>query len=690
MTAVDLVTAGLYLLPALVWATIARQLWAYRATGRPRSGVFLMAPIVATVIAANFFLQAAWATLPGGVPRDPWTMVASPTHVVREVSWLASLALLRHLLRLNQVPEDRPPGRWLAVNYAIAALVAAVDMALRLRPGATAAQQMLGHRLYELGFTILGALCLWQVVRTARPGRWGPEHAGELRRPDLVLIAVGVAAAFLAVPIVFVAGGRAVAVAAYEVILGLVIAAPFALRMLGFLVPELLVTAALLGGTGGLLVAHVLAVTRLGSEFQPLLLLATVLGLTLVVTPGQAWLRARINRLILRRSLRQHEELRAFLHTLPPEIGPLECCRRALAELVRVRQLKGAAVILRDGEPLVHGTFDLAPLARVWPRGAAADVLPARSFGTAELRELPLPLRDALIEANVGLGTLPILSPRRRWGHLFMNTGFLGGSFRDDDVYALEAFTAQLALVLDGADLLARAVAVERSLAHAEKLAAIGETAARIAHDIRNPVAAARSLAQQLAREPASPLNAEHAELILAELERVERRVAALLRFSRREEFRLDLVDLGALAREALAAFMPRLRAAGVDVHLEAPGAVTARADAEKLRQVLVNLIENAADALADGAQPKRLRVGVGLADGNATLSVTDTGGGVPPEALPRLFEPFFSLKEGGTGLGLAIAKRTIDAHGGRIAASVADEGGMTFQIDLPHAAAER
>src|SRR2546425_8185340 len=102
----------------------------------------------------------------------------------------------------------------------------------------------------------------------------------------------------------------------------------------------------------------------------------------------------------------------------------------------------------------------------------------------------------------------------------------LGGFFHEDDVEGFQAFVAQLALLLDGADLLARTIAVERSLAHAEKLAAIGELAARIAHEIRNPVTAARSLAQQLAREPASPFAAEH-RLILGELERVERQGAA-------------------------------------------------------------------------------------------------------------------------------------------------------------------
>src|SRR5262249_11462808 len=160
------------------------------------------------------------------------------------------------------------------------------------------------------------------------------------------------------------------------------------------------------------------------------------------------------------------------------------------------------------------------------------------------------------------------------------------------DIEAMVAFLGQLALVLDGAELLARTTAVERSLAHAEKLAAIGELAARIAHEIRNPVAAARSLAQQLARDAASPYSEAHA-LILTELERMERQVAALLRFARRDELRPEVVDLADLVRATLEAFRPRLEAIGAGLRVEIDGAVEVQVDREKIRQVLINLVEN-------------------------------------------------------------------------------------------------
>jgi signal transduction histidine kinase len=100
-------------------------------------------------------------------------------------------------------------------------------------------------------------------------------------------------------------------------------------------------------------------------------------------------------------------------------------------------------------------------------------------------------------------------------------------------------------------------------------------------------------------------------------------------------------------------------------------------------------VVENAADALDGTGGSRRLAVTLLGTNGTATLSVADSGPGVAPEALPRLFEPFFSLKEHGTGLGLAIAKRTIDAHGGRIDASSPPGEGLTLRIDLPLAGAE-
>jgi signal transduction histidine kinase len=189
-----------------------------------------------------------------------------------------------------------------------------------------------------------------------------------------------------------------------------------------------------------------------------------------------------------------------------------------------------------------------------------------------------------------------------------------------------------------------------------------------------------------MVRDPSSPHAAEHAELILAELGRVERQVQALLRFARREEFSFEPVDLGELVRSALEPLRARLEANGVAVEVDIDAGVVARGDREKLRQVVMNLLDNAADAVG-GSDDKRVALAVHGMNGAAVLEVRDSGPGVPVEALPRLFEPFFSLKTTGTGLGLAIVKRTVEAHGGRVEARAAAGAGLSLRVELPAAA---
>src|SRR6185436_14080222 len=142
-----------------------------------------------------------------------------------------------------------------------------------------------------------------------------------------------------------------------------------------------------------------------------------------------------------------------------------------------------------------------------------------------------------------------------------------------------------------------------------------------VEHEIRNPVTAARSLAQQLCREPTSPLNAEHAALIVEEMERVERRIAALLQYARKEEFRPEPVDLTELARNTGRAFAARFDESGVAFHCNVNGPVTANVDRERIRQVLVNLMENALDALAS-QESRRLSLDVAGNNGSAEIRV--------------------------------------------------------------------
>src|SRR3989454_7102591 len=175
-----------------------------------------------------------------------------------------------------------------------------------------------------------------------------------MRQPDVALVGwglLGTVAAFLALA---AAGQMPFGLVLLDAGIALAIAAPVALRLLGVVIPDVLVTATLLAAAGGVVVAHTALTARLAPRDLPLLHFAAALAIALVFMPGQAWLRAATNRLVLRRSRHQQAALQAFLHTLSPEPRTLEGCRRALAELVRARQGPAAGIIVPDGAGVAH------------------------------------------------------------------------------------------------------------------------------------------------------------------------------------------------------------------------------------------------------------------------------------------------------------------------------------------------
>jgi len=680
-----LLAAGSYLLPALVWAIIARSSWRFLLTKHPRSPFFRLLPIMTTIITSMYVFHGVLSLLPFDVQHHPGPLLVV-AYTISNLAHVALGAVSLHLVHYLPLDEQPPSRRWLAIDYGIAAVVALFAIFPWLVPGHSFEQSLTRffviRNVYVL---VMLALVLLQLARFSRRGMWHPGVLGEARFPDVFFIGCGVIGAVGWVLFALFADflqPTPLWMRIYDTVIALLLATPLAVRTLGEVVRGVLVVGTLGAATAALYFgAQVMAASLVDPRLRPLVDVAAIVALLVVLVGGPSWVRAGIDHLVFRRSGRRREELRVFLQTLTPDLGAVECCRRGLAALARVLHLRSVAIILADGSSIAHGEFPLARIAPVWPRGAEADRLPAVGLTDYAMRELPGDVQEALLGTDV-VAIVPVRSPRRRHGHLFMTTGFLTAAFSDEDVATVESFATQLALLLDGAELLARAVAVERTLAHNEKLAAIGALAARIAHEIRNPVTAARSLAQQLADEPGAAFAAEH-ELILTELERVERQVAALLRFARREEFTFAAVDLGDLTRTTLDAFRPRLAAADIALDLDAAGRIVARADAEKIRQLLINLVENAIDALGDGRAPRRLAIAVGGVNGSAVVRVSDSGSGIAAEALPHLFEPFFSLKPHGTGLGLAIAKRTVEAHGGTIEAR-SDAAGTTFHVTLP------
>jgi signal transduction histidine kinase len=227
----------------------------------------------------------------------------------------------------------------------------------------------------------------------------------------------------------------------------------------------------------------------------------------------------------------------------------------------------------------------------------------------------------------------------------------------------------------------------ERQNLETKHVRSLEELSASIAHEIRNPITAAKSLVQQMGEDPASNENVDYAKVAIEELDRVERSVAHLLRYAREEDVRMVDFVLGDVVESALETFRERIRSSDVDLSFDVGHHERLQGDPEQLRRVLINLFGNALDAMDDnGIDAPRLEItsGENLAGTECWVRVSDNGPGIDPETLGKIFSPFYTSKQRGTGLGLALAKKVVDAHGGSIEAHSAPGEGATFTITIP------
>ena len=260
----------------------------------------------------------------------------------------------------------------------------------------------------------------------------------------------------------------------------------------------------------------------------------------------------------------------------------------------------------------------------------------------------------------------------------------------------------------------------DAQLQRSKRLAALGEMAAGIAHEVRNPLAAIQLYAQMIeqdatgegasGQEPgaggaeptgekpaagagsmpaACPLTfgpvAENARKIAAVVRGLDAIVRDVLVFAREVTPRRQPTEVAALWQRVLASHRPACEAAQVSVEQRlGRGAEVIEVDGDLMQQALLNLVRNAVDAMVEGAPAGRRVLGLGARrqGDQVILSVRDSGPGIAQADIDRIFNPFFTTRRSGTGLGLAIVHRIVDAHGGTIA--VHNDGGAVFEVGLP------
>jgi two-component system, NtrC family, sensor histidine kinase HydH len=286
-----------------------------------------------------------------------------------------------------------------------------------------------------------------------------------------------------------------------------------------------------------------------------------------------------------------------------------------------------------------------------------------------------------------------------QWGHhptahpeqyleilLYNVIGFLTGFLAQRERYqkiryqkAAERLEESYSQLRSQADLI---LEIEEQLRRADRLSALGELSAGMAHEIRNPLGSIRGTAEILRDGlPAGDARHEFTGILIREVERLNRVVEDFLRFARPAPLARAPVDIDRILGEVLTLLRQTSMKSRVLVELDAGGLPPFSGSGEQLRQAFLNLALNALQAMPEGGE---LKVFTRQVDGEVRISFADRGQGIPPENLERIFNPFFTTRHEGTGLGLAISHRIVQAHGGRMQVESRLGQGTSFTIHLP------
>jgi len=409
-----------------------------------------------------------------------------------------------------------------------------------------------------------------------------------------------------------------------------------------------------------------------------------VLAFALVVAPLRAWLDTRFHKLFEREA--------SIYRDVLARIGAQAGGYKQLPELLRFIEertarelgLRNVRFYVRPEPPLSADAEETdAGEARdsgqdIWEEAVltlatehASEVLE----GTPLLREHDFEMAYLLRRENKSLG--------------LMLVDAAPDALTVDVRAVLEVLAGQVALTLADYHLIEENVRLERRLAQGERLAALGQMAAAVAHEVKNPLSAIKSIAQVMREDETLAAGyARDLDLIVGETDRLNRSVTQLLSFARHAPPAVQPTPADELARGVVELFRAEAERKKIKIELRTEAhQLLDGAQTSAVRDALSNLLLNALQATPAGA---RVTVEVATTGGELVFAVTDGGSGVPAELQPRIWEPFFTTKQRGTGLGLAIVRKRIEDAGGRarLAPQAAGGGGARFELRLPHAGA--
>jgi signal transduction histidine kinase len=312
--------------------------------------------------------------------------------------------------------------------------------------------------------------------------------------------------------------------------------------------------------------------------------------------------------------------------------------------------------VITSGRPL-H-----IPDVRKETRYRVSDV--ARQEGLCTLLSIPLRTKTAII------GVLNVYTGEPR-------------CFDDDDLRLLTLLASQSAIAIENAKLHRDEMETRERLRQSEKLAALGTLSAGLAHELRNPLNTVSMLMYAMGQDmSAGSAFADDVEIVQSELARMSLLIEQFLEFARPRPPHFQRERIEEVMEETLLLIGPEARTRGIRVVRDwSKDLPPVWADGTQIKQVFLNLLLNAMQAMNHGGT---LTVRIAVSGGSLLTAVMDEGEGISPEVRAKLFEPFFSTKQGGTGLGLSISQRIIEGHNGRLRLSSEPGAGTSVIIRLP------
>lgn len=389
------------------------------------------------------------------------------------------------------------------------------------------------------------------------------------------------------------------------------------------------------------------------------------------------------------------EDLKGTPHTLHDILSGYR--EAMMHDEVRINELaKDLVISLEDAENI-----------------AARAAIERRAFLVTDGRNHPMVPRELVDRLGTdSFAAVPLIFNDKVEGVILADNAITGKPITNYDLRSFELFAHQATLAVERARLYSE---LEHRLgelqeAHSllkenqavmlkkERLAAMGQTAAQVAHEIRNPLVAIGGFARNILRslDEGDPKR-EFLRIIVDETTRLEKILRDVLEFAGPKPGNRAEVDLVHLIQRTVGIVREELVSRRIEARLDLPSEpVTVVVDPDQVRQVLQNLIHNAVEAMysdgGNGAQNDTsgtLTIALEIGAGKAVVTISDTGGGLDEEAMKRVFEPFFTTKSHGTGLGLAICQQIIRDHDGEITVANQPGGGAAFSIAFPYARKE-